>query len=116
MKNSQRRSILPVHDLPGQQGMLRFGFADKSRVLASVVFLPAGKLFAAAPVAQRADESRGFALGSAIAERIQGNRIRRARQWIMSLRTREHRALIVQPHQVTEEYYNQQRAGTHGDK
>src|SRR5258708_24526789 len=109
MKNGQRRSALPLRQLPGKQRMLRLGIADKVSILLAVIVLPNGEQFVAVSIAQLAEKNVDAVLNGAVAQGIHPNADRQASQRIVVFGPRKHWSLIAQPPDVAEKSKHQQR-------
>src|SRR5215472_6083181 len=97
MENAQRGRVLPLDKSPAEQRVVGFGVTNESRVFPAVISFPLRQLLLAFAITHGPDELGSYVLGSAIAQGIEGNRIRDAGERITVVGARQHRALIVQP-------------------
>src|SRR5882762_2054188 len=79
VQDDQRGLVFPVHQLPGNQRMLCFRFANRLGILLAVVVFPLCQNFTATPVAHGADHGERSLFSGLVAKRIKNHGLWRTR-------------------------------------
>src|SRR5580692_349911 len=115
VEDDERRGFFPLHQLPGDERVLRLGGADVAGIFLVIIALPVGQQLVAVAVANGVQEFSRSLLGGAVAQRIHLDADGQAAERVALFRPRQHRSLIAEPPHVPQKHRDQQDTGADGN-